>query len=144
MDSPVIQWVFPGGSMIKKPPPMQETCGDIGSIAGSGRSPREGNGNLLQYSCLGNPMGRGAWWGCSPWSRKESVMSDTIITTAACYSVVSALSFLSLQFKIWYLSLRPETKIFFSYMCDIKNPIVFKQILSNSVRNKRVLSTASF
>ena len=31
-------------------------------IPGSGRSPGEGNGNVLQYSCLGNPMDRGAWW----------------------------------------------------------------------------------
>ena len=36
--------------------------GDPGSISGSGRSPGEENGNPLQYSCLENPMGRGAWW----------------------------------------------------------------------------------
>ena len=36
--------------------------GDPGLIPGSGRSPGEGNSNLLQYSCLENPMGRGAWW----------------------------------------------------------------------------------
>ena len=36
-------------------------AGDAGSIPGSGRSPGEGNGNSLQHSCLGNPMGRGAW-----------------------------------------------------------------------------------
>ena len=35
---------------------------DMGSIPGSGRSPGEGNGNPLQYSCLGHPMDRGAWW----------------------------------------------------------------------------------
>ena len=35
---------------------------DAGSIPGSGGSPGEGNGNLLQYSCLGNPTDRGAWW----------------------------------------------------------------------------------
>ena len=35
--------------------------GDLGSIPGSGRSPGEGNGNTLQYSCLGNPMDGGAW-----------------------------------------------------------------------------------
>ena len=35
--------------------------GDLGSIPGSGRSPGEGNGNPLQYSCLENPMDRGAW-----------------------------------------------------------------------------------
>ena len=37
-------------------------AGDLGSIPGSGRSPGEGNGNPLQYSCLENPMGGGAWW----------------------------------------------------------------------------------
>ena len=36
-------------------------AGDPGSIPGSGRSPGEGNGNPLQYSCLENPMDRGAW-----------------------------------------------------------------------------------
>ena len=35
---------------------------DLGLIPGSGRSPQEGNGNPLQYSCLENPMDRGAWW----------------------------------------------------------------------------------
>ena len=38
------------------------SVGDPGSIPGSGRSPREGNGNPLQYSCLKNSMDRGAWW----------------------------------------------------------------------------------
>ena len=37
------------------------SAGDPGSIPGLGRSPEEGNGNLLQYSCLKNPMDRGAW-----------------------------------------------------------------------------------
>ena len=37
-------------------------AGDPGLIPGSGRSPGEGHGNSLQYSCLGNPMDRGAWW----------------------------------------------------------------------------------
>ena len=46
---------FPGGSAVKNLPAMQ------GSISGSGRSPGEGNGNPLQYSCLGNPMDRGGW-----------------------------------------------------------------------------------
>ena len=36
--------------------------GDIGSIPGLGRCPREGNGNSLQYPSLKNPMDRGAWW----------------------------------------------------------------------------------
>ena len=40
-------------------------AGDLGSIPGSGRSSGEGNGTPLQYSCLENPMDRGAWWDCS-------------------------------------------------------------------------------
>ena len=42
----------------------ESTCnaGNPGSIPGWGRSPGEGNGNPLQYSCLENPMDRGAWW----------------------------------------------------------------------------------
>ena len=49
---------FPGGSVAKNPPGNAE---DTGLIPGSGRSPGGGNGNALQYSCLGNPMDRGAW-----------------------------------------------------------------------------------
>ena len=40
---------------------MGGSTGDVGFIPGLGRSLGEGNGNLLQYSCLGNPMDRGAW-----------------------------------------------------------------------------------
>ena len=49
---------FPGGSVVKNPP---TNTGDMGSIPGSGRSPREENINPLQYSCLENPMDRGDW-----------------------------------------------------------------------------------
>ena len=49
---------FLGRSAVKNLP---TNVGDVGSIPESGRSPGEGNGNLLQYSCLGNPMDRGAW-----------------------------------------------------------------------------------
>ena len=50
---------FPGGCDSK-----ESACnaGDSGSIPESEGSPGEGNGNLLQCSCLGNPMDRGAWW----------------------------------------------------------------------------------
>ena len=52
---------FPGGSVVKNPPATVGDTEDMGSIPGSGRSPEEGNGNPLQYSCLENPMDRGAW-----------------------------------------------------------------------------------
>ena len=44
-----------------KLPTNAGTTGDVGSSLGLGRPPGEGNGNLLQYSCLGSPMDRGAW-----------------------------------------------------------------------------------
>ena len=51
---------FPGGTVVKNP---TDNAGDMDSIPGLGRSPGEGNGDSLQYSCLGNPMDRGAWQG---------------------------------------------------------------------------------
>ena len=48
--------------MVKNLPANAGATGDVGLIPGSGRSPGEGNGNLLQNSCLENPMDRGAWW----------------------------------------------------------------------------------
>ena len=50
---------FPGSLAVKN---LSASEGDTGSVPGWKRSPGEGNGNLLQYSCLGNSTGRGAWW----------------------------------------------------------------------------------
>ena len=55
--------------MIKNPP---ANAGDIGSIPGLGRSPGRGNDNMFQYSCLGNPKDRGAWWATVLGDAKES------------------------------------------------------------------------
>ena len=52
---------FPGGLVVKNLPANTGDSRDMDSILGSGRSPREGNGNSLQYSCLENPMDNGAW-----------------------------------------------------------------------------------
>ena len=54
----LIHFEFPGGSDGKA---SAHNAGDLGLIPGSGRSPGEGNGNPLQYSCLENPMDGGAW-----------------------------------------------------------------------------------
>ena len=48
-----------GGSVVKNLP---ANAGNAGSVPGLRRFPGEGNGNVLQYSCLGNPMDRRAWW----------------------------------------------------------------------------------
>ena len=58
-----------GGSAVKNTP---ASAGDAGSIPESGKSPGEGSGNPLQYSCLGNPMDREAWWAAVHGVTKES------------------------------------------------------------------------
>ena len=57
------------------------SSGDPGLIPGSGRSPGEGNGNPLQYSCLENSMDRGAWWATVHGSVKGSSKSKDLTTT---------------------------------------------------------------
>ena len=54
-------WGFPGGSVVKNPSANAGDTEDSGLIPGSGSPPGVGNGNLLQYCCLENPMDRGAW-----------------------------------------------------------------------------------
>ena len=59
---PYLYTGFPDALVVKNLPANTGDTGDLGSIPGSERSPGGGNGNLLQYSCLDNPMDRGAWW----------------------------------------------------------------------------------
>ena len=63
---------FPSGSVVKNLP---ANAGDVGSIPPVGKYPGEGNGNPVQYSCLGNPMDRGAWRVVVHGVTKESVMT---------------------------------------------------------------------
>ena len=67
---------FPGGTVAKNPPANAGDVRDAGSIPGLGRFPGGGNGNPLQYSCLEDSMDRVAWWGYSPWGRKESGVTE--------------------------------------------------------------------
>ena len=60
--------------IVKNSPANAGDRRDIGSIPGSGRSPGGEHGIPLQYSCLENPMDRGAWQ--APWGRKESDMTE--------------------------------------------------------------------
>ena len=55
----IVDWGFPGSSVSKK---SARNAGDLGSIPGLGTSLGGGHGNPLHYSCLENPMDRGAWW----------------------------------------------------------------------------------
>ena len=88
-DNPAFQlciWLaFPGGSMVKNPPASAGDIRDTGSIPGLGRFPGEGNGNPLQYSCLGNPMDRGAWWAVVHGVAKESDLTQQLSNNAGAY-----------------------------------------------------------
>ena len=63
-------------------------AGDLGSIPGLGKSPGEGNGNPLQYSCLENPTDRGAWW----------ATAHGVAKSWTCLS-----DFTSLHFSVYYI-----------------------------------------
>ena len=69
---------FPDGSVVKNLP---ANAGNAGSIPGSGRSPGKGNGNPLQYFCLGNPIDREPGWGNSPRGLKRVGRSDQCTET---------------------------------------------------------------
>ena len=65
---------LPCGSGVKNSP---TNAGNVGLVPGSGRSPEEENGHPLQYSCLKNPMDRGAWQAIVQGVAKESDMTTT-------------------------------------------------------------------
>ena len=57
-----LTWDFPGGRVVKNLSANTRDTKDKGSVPGLGRLPGGGNDSQLQYSCLENPMDRGAWW----------------------------------------------------------------------------------
>ena len=71
---------FPGGAVVKKPPTIARDSRDLGSIPGSGRSPGEGNGNPLQYSCLEKSHGQRSLVGYGPQSHKKLEMTEGLHT----------------------------------------------------------------
>ena len=91
---------FLGRSVVNNPP---ANAGDTGSIPGSGRYPGGGNDNPLQYSCLGNPMDRGAWWATA----HEVAKSQTRLRDwARMRELHGALHYLSGEFMLWSLQVR--------------------------------------
>ena len=76
---------FPGGTVVKNPPADAGDTRDMHSIPGSGRCPGEGNGNPLQYSCLGNPLDRGAWWAILHGAAKSRTRLRNYTRTFVCY-----------------------------------------------------------
>ena len=86
------RWGFPGGSDGKE---SACSAGNPGSIPGSGRSPGEGNGNPLQYSCLENSVDRGAWW-----SHKESDMTEQL-TEQKLFNIIKS-TFCINEITMWF------------------------------------------
>ena len=80
--------------VVKNPPANEGDISNVGLIPVSGRSPGGGNGNPLQYSCLANPVDRGAWLGYSPWGHRES---DVTHQAHACVSFLKAETLTSLS-----------------------------------------------
>ena len=84
---------FPSGSVVKNLPANARATGDPDSIPGSGRPPGEGNGNPLQYSCLGNSMDRGAWWA----TVHAIAESDTTEVTENAHTLYEMITVVSLD-----------------------------------------------
>ena len=90
-------WVgFPGGSDSKE---SACSAGGLGLIPGSGRSPGEGNGNPLQYSCLGNPVDWAVWW-ATVCGIKKSQTQLSNCTFTLTQSMKHALLFARIWFKV--------------------------------------------
>ena len=107
------KWGFHGGSHRK-----ESACnvGDLGSICGSGRSPGEGNGYPLQYSCLGNVMDRGVWPATVHGTAKESDTTQQLNNKNSSWFIPSC------QFQVYskviqlYINICP---LFFRFFAHI-------------------------
>ena len=99
---------FLGGTMVKNSPANTRYTRDVGSIPGSGRCPGGGNGNPLQYFCLGNPMHRGAWWATVHGAAKSQIWLSPEMWLAEKFSF---LNFLELWLCMWHSSVQFNTII---------------------------------
>ena len=87
--------------VVKNPPANAGDVRDLGLIAGSGRAPGAGNGNPLEYSCLKNPMDRGAWWTTVQWVTKRQTRLSNLA------HVHTSLKLLLLRFLVTAVLLKP-------------------------------------
>ena len=104
-------------------------AGDLGSIAGLGRSPGEGTGNPSQYFCLENPMDRGAWWATVHGVSKSWIQLSTAYThrwslpwqpRVELTSLKSASTWHFVSLIIWRIPLMPETSAYlFIFLCGV-------------------------
>ena len=98
---------------------------DVGSISGRGRSPGEGHDNQLQYSCLGNPMDRGAWWATVHWVAKIQTQLRRL-SMHACYKKIGSVNLTEHELEI-----KPPNH---THTHKSNNPLPLSNILSLSLR----------
>ena len=108
---------------MKNLPAMQESAcnaGDTGSIPGSRRSPEEGNGNPLQYSCQKNPHGQRSLVGYSPWDRKELDMTEQLTLLCQAHVNIILISYSIVKSKkiMTAFPLKSGTRQGCSLLCD--------------------------
>ena len=121
-------WGFLGGSVVKNSPANE---GDPGSIPDLGRSPAEGNGNLLKYSCLGNPMDRGAW-------------QATIHGLAQTWTQLSNWTTLTIVYKCFVLESSVLWVLFWRYLDFIKSSIlslILRMTVFSSIKQRWYLGS---
>ena len=94
---------FPGGSVVKNPPANAGDSGDAGSIPGLGRCSGWGNGNPLQFYCLGDPMDRGAWQATVCGVKKEWDTTEPLSITHRCSLISLEQGFTYEQFVIIHI-----------------------------------------
>ena len=118
---------LPGSSVIKNPPANAE---DMGSIPGLGRSPGKGNGNPFQYSCLGNPIDKGAWWATVHSVTKESDTTERLNNNIQAIATVKLFLYNFIEFNPhnnfffideqaglkWFSNLSKVVKLIYSQM----------------------------
>ena len=114
---------FPGGSVVETLTANVGDTRDLGLIPGLGRSPGAGNGKSLQYSCLGNPTDRVAWWApIHGVAKSRTRLSSTTTTTAGCNSP-NRLVWLSLKLVV-LINLQSESvRSTNDNMCSAKSSI---------------------
>ena len=128
--------------MVKNSPANAGDTGDAGLIPRSGRSPGGGNSNPLQYSCLENPMDRGAWWAVVHKMAKTqtqlSMLTHVLIFRTKLYFQVIMSIFLQIFVNIgfirisctWYMLLRVQNhKFYISFHFSLRNSWVIMKLL---------------
>ena len=117
--------------MVKSQPANAGDIRDTGSIPGSERSPRGGNGNPLQYSCLENPMDRGAWWAMvHRMGHKE--LDTTEATEHACMQVFLIMaSCLYLFITILRIYLVQDYPVLYMIMVMLNQASLVAQMVKN-------------